>query len=178
MANEEKKDLTGLEFIPEEEKRAKNFNPKDNEYNLTEALLKAAEFRTIEENLATVDIVMGGQKLFTLTLHPISDTDSRKCRKKATKYMPNPNGRKLPPIEKDFDSAKFHSLIIYEASTPDCQREIWGNKEVMDKYDILDPVDCVDLLIPVGKKLEIVDTIMEISGLDEEDASPEDYAKN
>lgn len=167
----EKKDLTGLETAS---------NPKDAEYDLTTALLKAAEFRNSDEAITEVEIRRGGVYYFTLHIHPISDTEARRCRKKATKFMPNPNNRKLPPIEKEFDAAKFNSLIIYTASTQEDREKIWGNPKVMDKYDILDPVETVDLLLAVGEKVDLVDTIMDISGMDpnDEEVTPEEYAKN
>ena len=168
---EEKKDLTGLEnTVPENKKAA--------EYDLVTSLLEAAAFRTSEDAITEVEIKRGGKYFFTVHIHPISDRDARKARKKATVYMPNPNNRKLPPIEKDFDSAAFHSLLIYYATTDEDKQKIWGNKTVMDKYDVLEPHETVDVLLQVGEKLEIVDIIMDISGLDDEEATPEDYAKN
>ena len=169
--NEEKKDLTGLETAT---------NKKDAEYDLTTALLKAAEFRTSEEAITEVEIKRNGVYYFTLHVHPLSDADARKARKKATTFMPNPQGRKLPPIEKEFNSALFNSQLIYMATTTEDQNKIWKNPALSYKYDILDPIDAVDLLLAVGEKLDLVDVIMDISGMggDVEEATPEEYAKN
>ncbi len=168
-----KKDLTGLE-----NSEAIGTNAKDTGYDLTKALLAAAEFRTSEEAIKEIDICRNGVHYFTFHVHPISDKEARAARKAATKFMPNPNNRKLPPIEKEFDSAKFHSLLIYSATTAEDQEKIWNNPQVKDKYDILEPAEMVDLLLSVGEKLEIVDLIMDISGMEENDATPEEYAKN
>ena len=171
--NEEKKDLTGLNTVTP--------STKDKEYDLTTALLMAAEFRSSEDAIKEIDITKGGKKLFTLHLHPISDADARAARKKATTYMVNPNGKKLPPIEKEFNSAKFHSQIIYMATTEQDKEKIWGNRALTEKYDILEPADLVDVIFNVGEKLEIVDVIMEISGMGGDgdgEVTPEDYAKN
>lgn len=177
---ENKKDLIGFDVATANIAETKGTTLKDVEYDLTTALLSAAAFRTSEEAITEVEIKRNGKYYFTLHVHPISDSDSRKARKKATTYMPNPNGRKLPPIEKDFNSAIFHSNLIYAATTAEDQAKIWNNRAVMDKYDIVDPIDTVDTLLAVGEKLEIVDVIMDISGLnpDVDEVEPEDYAKN
>lgn len=173
----ETKDLTGLEntaAIAEE-----GYSAKDTEYNLTASLLQAANFRNDEANLQEIEIRRAGKFLFSFKVHPISDADARKARKRATKYMANPNGRKLPPIEKEFNSALFHSNLIYMATVEEDQQKIWNNSSVKEKYDILEPVDCIDVLLQVGEKLEIVDTIMDISGMGGiEETSEEEYAKN
>ena len=175
-AKEENKDLTGLEasaVIAES-----GYSKKDSEYNLTESLLKAASFRTSEEAITTIEIKRNGTFYFSFRIHPISDADSRKARKKATTYMPNPQGRKLPPIEKEFNSALFHSNLIYIATVAEDQQKIWNNKEVKERFDILDPIDCIDILLAVGEKLDIVDAIMDISGMSDDVTSAEEYAKN
>lgn len=167
---EEKKNLTGLDTAT---------NKKDAEYDLTTALLKAAEFRTSDDAITEVEIKRNGTYYFTLHIHPISDAEARKCRKKATTFMPNPQGRKLPPIEKDFDTAKFNSWIIYTATTEADQEAIWKNKALADQYDIMESCDAVDVLLAVGEKLELVDTIMDISGMGGDvEVEPEEYAKN
>lgn len=179
--SDEKKDLTGLDIAAAHAAESKVCTTKDAEYDLTAALLKAAEFRTSDEAVTEIEIKRNGVYYFTIHVHPISDAESRKARRKATTFMPNPNGRKLPPIEKDFNNAMFNSQIIYMATTDEDKKKIWGNQQLMDKYDILDPVDTIDLLLAVGEKIEVVDVIMDISGLGgsvEEETSPEDYAKN
>ena len=178
--NEEKKDITGLDIATANLAEAKGVKKKDVEYDLTASLLKAAEFRTSEEAITEVEIKRNGVYYFTLRIHPISDTEARRCRKKATTYQPNPQGRKLPPIEKEFDSAKFNSWIIYTATTDEDKQKIWNNPALKEKYDILDPVETVDVLLAVGEKVAIVDTVLDISGMDPdlEEVNPEEYAKN
>ena len=94
--------------------------------------------------------------------------------------MPNPNNRKLPPVEKEFNSAKFNSLLIYTASTDEDRKKVWGNRQLMDKLDVTEPWETVDHLLLFGEKMDICDRIMESSGMgeDEESASPEEYVKN
>jgi hypothetical protein len=182
MATENKKDVTGLETAAAElaTENAKGTSMRDVEYDLTTALLSAAEFRTSEDAIKEVEIKRGGKFFFSVRVHPISDTESRKARRRATTMMANPNNKKLPPIEKEFNSALFHSQVIYLATVEEDREKIWGNKKLMEKYDILDPVDTIDVLLAVGEKLELVDIIMDISGLggDVDETTPEDYAKN
>ncbi|WP_278566891.1 phage tail assembly chaperone [Emergencia timonensis] len=176
MDDKKKTDLTGLNtsaYEPEAQK-------KDAEYDLLTALLETAEFKNSEDAITEIDIKRNGRYMFTLHLHPISDADTRRIRKKATTYMPNPNNRKLPPVEKEFNSAKFNSLLIYTASTDEDRKKVWGNRQLMDKLDVTEPWETVDHLLLFGEKMDICDRIMESSGMgeDEESASPEEYVKN
>lgn len=96
---EEKTSVTGLDVAE---------NRKEAEYDLVKSLLEAAEFKVAEDNVTQVDMKRNGKFLFSVNLHPISEPDARLARKKATLYMPNPNGKKLPPIEKDFEIGRAH----------------------------------------------------------------------
>lgn len=183
MAATEKKDITGLDIAAANTAKAEGTSMKSVEYDLTKALLSAAEFRHSDDAITEVEIRRGGNYCFTVRIRPISESESLKCRKKATTYMPNPNGRKLPAIEKEFNSSLFHSHLIVMATIPEDQEKIWKNQAVMEKYDILNPAETVDLLLAVGEKIDLVDTIMDISGLTpdldgEEESDLEDYAKN
>lgn len=144
MSNEKEiKDYTGLSTVSSEA-AAKGVNRQDKEIDLTTALLKAAEFKVSEDLITEVKIKRGGEYLFSVHLHPISDSDRRKAAKQATKYISNPNGKKLPKIEGDFDAAKFNSLLIYMATIPEDQKKIWANKEIKEKYDLIQCKICND----------------------------------
>lgn len=156
---------------------------KETEYDLVTALLSAAEFKTADESITEVEIKRAGKFLFSVHIHPISDPDTRFARKKATTYMPNPNGKKLPPIEKEFDNAKFLSWIIYLATTEEDQKKIWGNSQVMTKLGVLQPVESIDAILTVGEKRALFNQVYKISGLDDEydddeQYNEEEYAKN
>lgn len=177
MANKtvdnEKTSVTGLDQAT---------NRKETEYDLVQSLLAAAEFKTAEESITEVEMKRAGKYLFTVHIHPISDPDIRFARKKATKYMPNPNGKKLPPIEREFDNAKFGSWVIYLATTDTDQKQIWSNPAIMQKYGLAEPVESIDVLLNVGEKRKLMTLVTDISGLDDEDdedyIDEEDYAKN
>ena len=112
-------------------------------------------------------------------IHPLSDADMRMARKKSTIYMPHPNNKKLPPIEKDRDEAKYASWIIYLATTAEDQQKIWGNPAVMQKYGLMQPVESIDVLLTFGEKDFLGTEVLNISGQnedsDEETMSEEDF---
>ena len=169
---EEKKDVTGLSTAT---------NREEAEYDLVKALLESAEYKTAEDEITEVEIKRGKRYLFTVHMHPISEPDVRTARKKATTYMPNPNGKKLPQIEKDFDSAKFNAWLIYLATTEEDQQKIWGNPAVMQKYGLALPVESIDVLLTLGEKRKLADLVSDISGMnddEEENVDQEEYAKN
>lgn len=170
----EKTSVTGLDQAT---------NRKDAEYDLVTALLEAAEFKTDENAITEVEIKRAGKYLFSVHIHPISDPDTRFARKKATKMMPNPTNKKLPPIEKEFDNAKFKSWLIYLATTEEDQQLIWGNPAVMQKKALGEPWESIDALLTLGEKNKLFDTVAEISGIDDDDndeetQDEEEYAKN
>lgn len=172
MAKENEKEIvTGLETAG---------NTKEAEYDLVAALMEAASYREDKDLVTPVDIKRNGKFLFTVNIRPIGDAETRAARKKATKYMPNPQNRKLPPIEKEFNSGLFNSLIIYYATTEEDKTKIWGNKAIMDKFGLVEAYESIDVLLTIGEKTALADTVVEISGMDTEDdeVSVEEYTKN
>lgn len=156
----EKKSVTGLDQASDR---------KTTEYNLVEALLSAAEYKTDDENITEAEVKRAGKYLFTVRLHPLSEKDVRFARKKAAIMMSNPNGKKLPQIEKEFDSAVFNSWLIYLATIEEDQQKVWGNPTIMQKLGLLQPVDSIDVLLTVGEKRKLADLVTEISGLDDDE---------
>lgn len=148
----------------------------DAEYNLVEALLEAADF---ENDVTPVEIRRGGKYYFTVHIRPISDEETRTARKKATKMVKNPAGKRLPKIEGEFNDVVFNSWLIYLATTDEDKKQIWGNRQVMEKFDIMEPWQTIDRLLTFGEKVALADKVAEISGMDDEDEmSDEEYAKN
>jgi hypothetical protein len=170
-ANKEERDITGLDQATDR---------KEAEYDLVKALLEASEFKTDEDAVQEVEIKRGGKYLFTVHLHPISEPDATMARKKSTVYMPNPNGKKLPPIEKERNTAKFNSWLIYLATTEEDQEKIWGNRAIMETFNLEQPYESIDCLLTLGEKQKLVELVMDLSGLsdDEEEINEEEYAKN
>lgn len=149
---------------------------EDAEYNLLEALLAAADF---ENDVTSVEIRRGGKYYFTVHIRPLSDEETRIARKKSTKMVKNPAGKRLPKVEGEFNDVLFNSWIIYLATTDEDKKQIWGNKAFMDKFDILDPVLTIDKILTFGEKTALADKVAEISGMDDDDdMTDEEYAKN
>lgn len=175
-ATEEKKSVTGLDQAT---------NKKDAEYNLVEALLTAADFRNNDDSITEVTIKRAGQFLFKVHIHPVNDPDARFARKKATTFGKNPQGKGYPPIEKEFDNSKFKSWLIYLATTEEDQEKIWGNPAIKKKFDLMENWEGIDTLLTLGEKNDLFDTVIEISGMDDDeddDKKPKmdevEYAKN
>ena len=170
---EESKEVLTAPKIPDSINEKQSI--QDAEYNLVEALLEAADYSS---DIVEAEIRRKGKLLFKVHIRPIGDKETREARKKATKMLPNPNGRKLPKIEGEFDPELFNSWLIYLATTDEDRKQVWGNKTVMDKFDILQPIEMIDILLRSGEKGHLVDLVAEISGMDEESDTLEDYAKN
>lgn len=161
----EKKDITGLDQAS---------NRKEAEYDLVTSLLSAAEFRTSDDNIVEAEIVRRGKYLFSVNVHPIGDEDTRFARKKSTTYMPNPENKKLPPVEKEFNFAKYKSWLIYIATTEEDQGKIWGNSKLMSTYNVKEPWESVDVLLTGGEKNRLFNLIVKISGFDDEEFGDEE----
>ena len=170
--NVEKENITGLDQAADR---------REAEYDLVTALLEAAAYKTAEESITEVDIKRNGKFLFSVHVHPISEADIRTARKKATTYMPNPNNKKLPMIEKESNTVLFKSWVIYLATTEEDQQKIWGNPAIMQKLGLMQPVESIDSLLLAGEKDRLFDLVGEISSMtedDEEYMDEEEYAKN
>lgn len=166
----ENKNVTGL---------ADATDRRDAEYNLVESLLSAANYQ--DESITTIPITRKGKFLFEIRVHPLSDSDVSLARKKATVYMPNPNNKKMPPVEKEFNASKFTSWVIYMATVEEDQERIWGNPALMKAKHLSQPWEGVGALLTFGEKDWLADRIYEISGMDEtDDESMDDieFAKN
>lgn len=173
-ATEEKKSVTGLDQAT---------NRKEAEYDLLEGLLKAAEYKTSEENIVEVEMKRNGAFLFSVHLHPISDRDAKFAHKKATKMITNPAGAKYPKIEGEFDASVFNSWLIYLATTEEDQEKIWGNSKIKQMYGAVNNVDTIDVLMTIGEKSKLAETVMEISEMAEDEDGEEtmdevEFAKN
>lgn len=147
---------------------------KEAEYDLASALLSAAEFRTAEENITEVDIKRNGKFYFSVHIHPISDADVKQARKQAGIYKDNPTNKKLGKVKVDVDDAKFGSWLIYMATTPQDQQKIWNNSAIMQKYSLMQPWESVDVLLITGEKNKLLETVFEISGINDEGDEEQD----
>lgn len=150
-------------------------NLEEQEYDLLESLLMAAEDSYA---LTPVRIERNGVYRFTVHVHAVSEKDKETAHRAATKYMPNPAGKHLPPIEKGTDKALFRSWLIYLATSDEDKKKIWGQKAVMDKYNLMQAAETVDILLKSGEKDSLMDLIAELSGFGENSITTEEFAKN
>lgn len=152
------------------------------EKELLSNLLAAANYRDSEEAVEEIKISRKGTHFFDFRIRPLDANEIRAARKKATKYMPNPKGSKLPPVEKERDTGKFYALLVYKATVDEDRQKIWDNSTIMAKFDLMEGWETVDILLLPGEKDRIVDIITENSGYGDDEASEEDeqeeYAKN
>lgn len=162
MANDknEKQNVTGLDTA---------MDRKEAEYDLVNALLAAADYKNSDDEITEVEIRRRGMFLFAVHIHPISDADVKYAQKRAGVYKPNPTNKKLGQIKVDQDNAKLASWLIYLATTEEDQEKIWGNKQVMKTYGLMEPWESVDTLLKAGEKDDLLNNVFKISGMDDDD---------
>lgn len=168
MANkEEKQNVTGLDAAVDR---------KEAEYDLVTALLEASSFKTAEDSITEATIARNGKFLFMVRIHPIGDNDVRQAQKQAGIYRDNPTNKKLGKVKVDSDAAKLASWLIYLATVDEDQEKIWGNKQVMGKFGLMQPWETIDYLLKKGEKDKLLEQVFEISGMndDEDDEQMDD----
>lgn len=151
-------------------------NKQEAEFDLLSALLEAADYKTSDDNITKMNIVRNGKCLFSVRIRPLSEEEMRTARKKATIYMANPNGKKLPPIEKDFNNAKFKSWMIYLATVEEDKQKIWGQSTIMQKFNLMEAWESIDVLLKAGEKNRMVDEVISISGFEDEDENVDEVS--
>ncbi len=139
--------------------------------------LKAAEM--IENSVKTVRIERKGQLLFTFKVHALSEQDMSDARKMATTFMRNPRGKKLPPIEKEFNSALANSCIIYLATVDEDKKRLWDNQKLKEKLDVIGTgYELIDKVLLPGEKSAVIDVIDDLCGYSGDDELDSDEADN
>lgn len=156
----EKENVTGLDMAADR---------KEAEYDLVKALLEASSFKTDEESVTEVTIARNGKFLFKVRIHPLSDADVKQAQKQAGIYRDNPTNKKLGKVKVDTDTAKLGSWLIYLATVEEDQEKIWNNSAIMKKFGLYQPWESIDCLLKTGEKSKLVDTVLEISGMNDDD---------
>ena len=150
-------------------------NVEEVQYDLVQALLEAGNYSNNKDEQKKIKIKRNGKFLFEFTVHPLSEDDIRFARKQSTSFMKNPNGKNLPPIEKETDFSKYRSWKIYLATIEEDQKKIWGNPALKESLSIIEPWEAVDKLLKGGERSAVDDLIDKISGYD---VDLTEYAKN
>ncbi len=124
------------------------------------------------------EVVRDGKKLFSFRVRGLDDSEFEKCRDQATKVAKDRRWGSLA-VPREFNSAKFNSLVIYTATHPDDKKAIWDNKDLWAKADVVTGWQLVDKVLKRGEKEKCIELIEELSGYSDEDAeSTEETLKN
>ena len=155
----------------------------NDEMGLLQGLIEAGNYKEDEAYRKKLVIQRNGKKLFEFTVRPLSDDEFFECRKKSTKRLPNPAGRKLPPIDGETDISRFRSWKIYMATIDEDRAKIWDNKKMQEALNVLTNVDLISKVFMDSEKDWIIEEIDKLGvGITEdgteESVSLEEYAKN
>ena len=155
----------------EEEMQA---SARENETSLLDGLLAAANYK--EDDDETVEIVINRNKkdLFSFHIHPLSEEDFNRCRKRATKYVKSRANAGIR-VPEEVDTVKYRCMLIYEATVPEDRKKIWDNKALWKAKDLATGTEAVDVLLKAGEKNAICEKIDSISGYE---MTEEEVAKN
>ncbi len=126
----------------------------------------------------TFEVVRDGKKLFSFRVRGLDDEELEKCRDQATKVVKE---RKLGnlAVPRDFNAAKFNSLMIYTATHPDDRKLLWDNKTLWERAGALAGWQVIDKVLRRGEKEAVIELIERLSGYDgEEEESLEETLKN
>ena len=115
------------------------------------------------------EVIRDGKKLFSFRVRGLDDSEFEKCRDQATKVAKDRRLGSLA-LPREFNSAKFNSLVIYTATHPDDKKAIWDNKDLWAKADVVTGWQLVDKVLKRGEKEKCIELIEELSGYSDEDA--------
>lgn len=138
-------------------------------------VLKAMETITHYE---AFDVVREGKKLFSFRVRGLNDEEFEKCRDQATKVAKDRRLGNLA-VPREFNSAKFNSLVIYTATHDDDRRALWDNKDLWEKAKVVTGWQLVDRVLKRGEKEKAIELIEKLSGYSDEEAeTTEEVLKN
>lgn len=124
------------------------------------------------------EVIRDGKKLFSFRVRGLDDSEFEKCRDQATKVAKDRRLGSLA-VPREFNSAKFNSLVIYTATHPDDKKAIWDNKDLWAKADVVTGWQLVDKVLKRGEKEKCIELIEILSGYADEDTeSAEETLKN
>jgi len=124
------------------------------------------------------EVIRDGKKLFSFRVRGLDDSEFEKCRDQATKVAKDRRLGNLA-VPREFNSAKFNSLVIYTATHPDDKKAIWDNKDLWAKADVITGWQLVDKVLKRGEKEKCIELIESLSGYADEDAeATEETLKN
>lgn len=125
----------------------------------------------------TFEVIRDGKKLFSFRVRGLDDEEIEKCRDQATKVVKDRRFGSLA-VPRDFNAAKFNSLMIYMATHPDDKAKLWDNKTLWERAKVLSGWQLVDKVLKRGEKELVIDLIEKLSGYGEEGENLEETLKN
>lgn len=163
-------DTENTELTAEEAQAAARANEDD----LLNGLLAAAGYKDDEDETVEIVINRKGKDLFSFHIHPLSEEDFNRCRKRCTKYVKSKTqaGIRVP---EEVDTVRYRCMLIYEATTAEDRAKIWDNKKLWKAKDLATGIEAVDILLKAGEKNAICEKLDAISGYD---MTEEEVAKN
>lgn len=124
------------------------------------------------------EVVRDGKKLFSFRVRGLDDEEFEKCRDQATKTAKDRRLGSLA-VPREFNTAKFNSLVIYTATHPDDRKAIWDNKDLWDRTKVVAGWQLVDKVLKRGEKDKAIELIEKLSGYSDEEAeTTEEALKN
>jgi hypothetical protein len=160
MANDkiEKARIEEIELTEEENKGQLRAYEDD----ILKGLLAAANFKTEEDNIQTIEIARNGVVLFKFRIRPLTEEEYQACKEKYTKYVRNKQlGIKFP---EHTDTVRYRSALIYQATVDEDRAKIWDNKNAWKAINVLNGVDLIDKTLLAGEKDAVLELIDKISG--------------
>lgn len=125
----------------------------------------------------TFEVIRDGKKLFSFRVRGLDDEELEKCRDQATKIVKDRRLGNLA-VPRDFNAAKFNSLMIYTATHPKDKKALWDNKTLWDKAGVLAGWQLVDKVLKRGEKDAVIELIEKLSGYGEDNENLEETLKN
>lgn len=116
----------------------------------------------------TYDVIRDGKKLFSFKVCGLDDEQVENCRDQATKTVKDRRLGNLA-VPRDFNSAKFNSLMIYTATED--KKSLWDNKALWQKAGVVTGWQLVDKILQRGEKDTVIALIEELSGYKDDDST-------
>ena len=164
-------EVTAMGPVTQEEIRA---DAREHEDDLLNGLLSAANYKHDESETVEIVINRKGKDLFSFRIHPLSEEDFARCRKRCTKYVKSRTNAGVR-IPEEVDTVKYRNMLIYEATVPEDRAKVWDNKQLWKAKDLATGIEAVDILLKAGEKNAVCDKIDSISGYE---MTEEEVAKN
>jgi hypothetical protein len=137
-------------------------------------VLEAMETVTTYE---TFEVIRDNKKLFSFRVRGLDDEEIEKCRDQATKTVKDRRLGNLA-VPRDFNAAKFNSLMIYTATHPEDRKALWDNKTLWGKAGVVTGWQLVDKVLRRAEKDAVIELIEKLSGYDEGSETLEETIKN